>query len=220
MNQCQTGHNKHDTLKVETEVGPMWVYDYEKYKDAVGYCTGKDDISRTLSNEGVWEKEDLGLIKDILAKGNKDKLVIDIGSHIGWYSILAGQFDYLVTAIDGDRENLDTLRKNARLNKVEHRVMVQHEWISGRTPKKIPPITAELLKIDIEGNEIYAVDIFNESLKNKTIENLFIEFTPVFNNSYPEIYRRLTAYGYQAFKGGESWNGELNFDQANILFKL
>ncbi len=220
MNQCQAGHKTHDTKKVKTEIGPMIVFDYEKYKGVAGYCTGKDDISRTLINEGVWEKEDLDLIKDILKKGDTSRLVIDIGSHIGWYSILAAQFDYPVTAIDGDKENLVTLRRNARLNNVAHRIIIQHEWIYGGAPKKIPLINAELIKIDIEGNEIYAIDIFDESLKNKTIKNLFIEFTPVFNNSYPEIYKRLIAYGYQAFKDGESWNGEMNFDQANILFRL
>jgi len=86
-NVCQAGHKKHDTLKVETGVGPMFVYDYEKYKDIAGYCTGKDDVSRTLINEGAWEKPETEIVKGILENGNRNNLLIDIGCHIGWYSI-------------------------------------------------------------------------------------------------------------------------------------
>ena len=42
-NNCQAGHKKHDTLEVDTALGKMTVFDWEKYKDQFNtYCTGQD----------------------------------------------------------------------------------------------------------------------------------------------------------------------------------
>src|SRR3989304_4474407 len=152
MNQCQAGHSDHDSFKIETSIGFMLVYNYERYKNVAGYCSGKDDVSRTLINTGAWEKPETEIIKKVLEDGDKNNYFWDLGCHIGWYTIIAAKLGYRVLA--------------------------------------------------------------------KRVNNLFIEFSPVFNNSYPEIYNKLTKVGYKAFIDGAPFNGDMNFNQANILFRL
>lgn len=83
MNQCQAGHKFHSRVMVDTDLGVMTVYDWEQYKDFKGYCTGQDDVSRTLFNTGVWEPVLSKLISWILYQGDRANLVVDIGCNIG-----------------------------------------------------------------------------------------------------------------------------------------
>lgn len=222
-NNCQAGHKKHDTLKVETEIGPMYVYDWDKYKDVAGYCTGKDDVSRTLKNIGVWEISDTQLVREILEDGDKKNWVWDFGCHIGWFTILAMEAGYKVFALDGDKENIDTLKRNISLNYSSHNYKpeLRYFWIAGGKGMftDLPGEEIELCKIDIEGNETYAISMIAHWLHARRIKNLLIEVSPIFNTSYPEMYSTLTSFGYNAFKDGQPFNGDFNFHQANIFFK-
>jgi len=221
MNQCQAGHSDHDSFKIETSIGFMWVYNYERYKNVAGYCSGKDDVSRTLINTGAWEKPETEVIKRVLEDGDKNNYFWDLGCHIGWYTIIAAKLGYRVLAIDGDKNNLSLLNKNLAENLIASKVTVKNEWINAKSPYYGLAIgNIELVKIDIEGNEVYAIEKLWDLILAKRVNNLFIEFSPVFNNSYPEIYNKLTKVGYKAFIDGAPFNGDMNFNQANILFRL
>ena len=226
MNVCQVGHKSHETLDIETEIGPMRVYDSNKYKNIRGYCTGKDDVSGALKQTGRWEPFETTIVSNILTGSDTEKYVLDFGSHIGWYSIVAAKKGYRVLAIDGDRENLKTLEYNATVNQVGHKIMMVPLWVDERLSsvddlKLLPPDTKiKLMKVDIEGNEQYAVRMVEEMLNNKKIENLLLEISPIFNKSYPKLIDKLINYGYGVYKDGNIWNGNLDFDQANLLFTL
>ena len=226
MNVCQVGHKSHETLDINTDIGPMRVYNLQKYKNIRGYCTGKDEVSGSLIATGQWEPFETKVVSNILNRPAPGEYILDFGSHIGWYSILAAQRGYRVVAIEGDKENIKTLEHNAKINQVANMIMTAHLWIDSNLDnfddlKLIRPETKiKLMKVDIEGNEQYAVKLVEDWLENKNIENILLEISPVFNKSYPKLIDKLVKYDYEIYKDGNIWNGKLDFDQANLLFTL
>ena len=74
--------------------------------------------------------------------------------------------------------------------------------------------------MDIEGNEQWGVKYFEKSFEAGCIKNVIMEISPVFNNSYPSIIEKMKGFGYDIYLlDGTKWDGELNFDQSNFLFK-
>lgn len=223
-NKCQAGHKKHEGKTVPTRIGAMYVYDCDAYpKDIQGYCNGKDDISRSLISKGSWADEETTEIINILAK-NRDygitQRIIDFGCHIGWYTIIAANMGYMVEAIDGDRENVNMTKVNSITSLVSDRVNVRHMWIDGDT-NYIPDLTSEveLIKIDLEGNEQYAIKLIEPLLAEKKVKHIHMEVSPVFNNSYPGLVDKIAGYGFIPYIDGKLFNYIYDFPQANLLFK-
>lgn len=208
--RCQAGHKAHDTLVVDTEQGPMTVYDYEKYAGFDGYCSGQDDVSRTIINTGGWEKLESVEVRRVLEAGDRSKLFYDVGAHIGWYSRMAMDLGYVVHAFEADAENVELLRLNAP------GVHVHYLWIDENTPS-LCAADIELVKIDIEGSERHAMSMLKKSLLYATIRNIHMEVSPVFNDSYPLLVGMLERYGFCAFKNGEPFDHDYNFGQTNLL---
>jgi hypothetical protein len=222
---CQAGHKEHDRIKVKTALGEMTVFDWDKYKDFKGYCTGQDDISRTLINTGVWEPIESSTIGEVLKQGDRSNLFLDFGCHIGWYTLMAAGLGYRVHSYDGDRENLELLKLNLVNNVKGFDVNYQQVWFDAKTDqdlltKSIPyNATIELVKIDIEGNEQYVIPLLKPWLENGLIKNLFIEISPVFNDSYPALINKLLSYGYKIYDNGNEFDMNFDFPQKNLLFK-
>lgn len=222
LTTCEAGHKTHDRVSIFTVVADkeisLQVYDWEKYQGFNGYCTGQCDVSRTLLNTGRWEASETATILSILRGGNRAKLVIDIGAHIGWYSIIAAKLGYKVIAYEADAENCEVLGRNALLNQVPQLITINHEWIGEDTiPREFPDTI--LAKMDIEGNEQYGVQLLSRLLEEKRADWLFLEISPVFNDSYGPLIAILENYGYRAYRDGKPFDGNLNFDQDNFLFR-
>lgn len=216
--QCQAGHKRHERIKVDTLLGKLWVFDWSKYEGFAGYCTGQDDISRTLINQGIWEPEETKLVRELLLHGQVGSKVIDIGAHIGWYSILAAHMNYLVMAVEASAENVELLKENARLHDVEDLISVHHDWVGPDSPTAQISGEVELVIIDIEGNEEHAVEALKELFEDQLIKHALIEISPTFNGRYPSLVGRLENWGYKAKKDGKPFDGNWNFAQANFLF--
>lgn len=179
---------------------PMTIFDYKKYQDTNGYCTGDDAISLSLDLQGVWEGIETLLILDILHKGNKQNVVLDFGSHIGWYTILAARAGYKVAAFDTDAENTAVLIHNAEINHVQERVFPYQMWVDERAPMlRSTGESVELMKCDIEGNEKYAVEMCHSLFKNRKINYAMLEISPVFNDGYTELCLEIARAGYRVF---------------------
>ena len=78
MNICDAGHKIHDRKIVDTVQGKFLIFDYEQYMGYTGYCTGQDDISRTLSLYGNWSMEIYNCIDKILCESGKGLSLIHI----------------------------------------------------------------------------------------------------------------------------------------------
>lgn len=219
--KCQAGHESHKRKSVSTKIGRLQIYDWEKYYGYAGYCTGQDDISMTLDKYGIWEEKETQIVENILRNSDDGfKWVIDIGSHIGWYSILAAKLGYYVLAIDGDKENLEVLSKNADMNGVSDLIQPFLLWIDKNAMEfeVAHEDQISLLKIDIEGNEQFAIKSLKKSIKKGQIKNIFMEVSPVFNDSYPKLVKEIIDSGYDAYKEGQVFDGNFNFQQSNLLF--
>lgn len=218
---CQFGHRSHKKITVKTILGDMLVYDWELYKDQPGgYCTGQDDVSRTLANIGIWESAITDRVRQMLtASDNKKGMVIDIGCNVGWYSKLASQFGYLVLSIDGNQEHLEVTKKNAPEAEVVE-FWFSSELFDTETKPKIQlfnPESIKLIKIDIEGNEQFAVNYFKPYLS--ITDNIIMEVSPIFNNSYPNLIKVLVHEGFKVREiNGTPFDFDYTFDQKDLWF--
>jgi hypothetical protein len=221
MNTCQAGHEKHDRLTVPTMLGDMIIFNFDKYKDFAGYCTGQDDVSRTLQAKGEWDSEVTYRITSLLKEGNKSNLFVDIGSHIGWFSRLAQIYFYSIIAYDGDKENLELLYQNVPTARTKH------IWFDKNTkPRKWCPGCSrfkaiEVMKIDLEGNDQYGVEYYRKAFEQRAVKNLIMEVSPVFNYSYRLLLERLQGWGYKVFElSGEPFNWDFSFKQRDLWVHL
>jgi hypothetical protein len=173
----------------------MTTFDAAKYKDTVGFCPGDDDVSRTIDLYGVWEPiETAYFVKALESPG----IVIDFGSQIGWYSMLATANGHSVLAIEACWEHEKLTSINADLRKGQ--LFQARRWIDENTPvlepEGCPPIS--VVKIDIEGAEQHALRCIRPLLDAGLVANLLVEISPVFNDSYPKIVLDLLNRGYSA----------------------
>lgn len=201
MNVCAAKHSKHDVIQVDTNQGfPMFIYDALKYKDTYGYCTGDDDVSRTIKNTSCWEPSETKIFLKLMEKANKGDTFIDFGTHIGWYTLLAALRGLSVIGFEGDAENMKVLLENAHLNGVDNQIIIEHAWIDEHTPL-IDSNASEvfMVKSDLEGNDRFAIDSCVPLLEKRHIQYLMVEISPCFNDSYPELVKRVQDYGYDVF---------------------
>lgn len=201
MQNCSFGHKSHKTKVVNTKLGPMTVYDVDHYMDLPpGYCPGRDDISRTLINQQPWEKEVSARFESIVRNGNS-VVVWDIGAQIGWFTRLAQNLGCVVAAIEGSQENLALLRENSNPGTI-----IIDTWFDENTEplarskmEKViwdspHPYAIELVKIDIEGAEQHAIRFLEPILQD--VKNIIMEVSPVFNDSYPDLLKKLENEGF------------------------
>lgn len=217
MNECDLNHGTHDVLQVPTVQGTFNVFDAPKYAVHPGfYCPGQDAISDRLIVEGFWEKDDSKPIAEILELGDRSRLVIDFGSHIGWYTIMAAKLGYDVLAIDADAENLRLLAANAELRGMQDRITIRHAWVNGSFTLDVDR-DVELVKIDLEGNDSLAVDACWPFIDR--VENLYVEISPVFNAGYPALVQKLRDAGFTAYwTDGRLFDDDYSLTQFNLRF--
>jgi hypothetical protein len=185
----------------------MIIFDWSQYRGLTGeYCTGQDDVSMTLEQTGSWDIPMTKLINELTHKG---ALFVDVGCHIGYFSRVATNNGCEVIAYDGDAENLELFTINnpnasANLFWFDENI----GWIE--------PMRIDLLKIDIEGAERFAIEYFSLC----KIKNIIIEVSPVFNDSYPELINRLSDT-YNVYNlDGTKFNFDFNFAQTDLWLTL
>ena len=209
--KCQAGHKKHDTMKVNTALGEMTVWDYKKYMGFSGYCTGQDAVSQVLDKEDYWELNNFKPTNKILKEGDRNNLVIDIGSHIGWYSKLARNLGYDVISIEADPENLELTKINAP------GVDARNIWLDGNTKPLETDRTIEFVKIDIEGAEEHAISYLKNIITQ--IKNMMMEVSPCFNDSYPALLKDLSHTLNVEELDGTPFDFNFNFSQKDLILR-
>ena len=78
-------------------------------------------VSRHLRQDGLWEPHIVRLLQNLLFQ-NPDLGLIDIGAHIGQYSLLAASMGRRVVAVEPHRASLQRLHKAVKINNVEKQV--------------------------------------------------------------------------------------------------
>lgn len=210
MNVCEAGHRTHESHEVDTLQGPMLCWKTALYMDTRGYCTGQDDVSRTLELYGVWEKDETA---EIASRLNPGDTFLDFGAHIGWFTLLAAKRGCNVHAFEGDLENLELLRQNARLHGVQDLVTAYPVWVDADAHVDIPEGPIRLVKIDLEGNDDQAIRCLSTALDR--VEEIVCEVSPCFNDRYPAMVATLQAAGFEV----ADWDGDWGFHQRNFWFR-
>jgi len=220
FNICGAGHATHDTELIGTTIGNMWIFKYLQYAGQAGvYCTGQDVLSQAIALQGSWEDRDTAVMKPILENGDRNSLFIDVGSHIGWYTVMAAKLGYNVVAIDGDAENLRVLEMNLIENNIVDLVEIRHEWMDETTELQFDQ-DIELLKIDIEGNERHVISALEGMIENNQIKHIYLEVSPEFNDTYPALMNRLSNKYDVYYDDGRPFDNDYSNGQINLLCKL
>lgn len=216
---CVAKHGEHDTLTIDLDLNgkhtglldvpgiperlsqrlTFTVFNAKKYSNAGGYCPADDEVSRSIYSQHIWEAFETVLFLDILSKGNKENIVIDIGANMGWYSVLAASKGYGVAAIEPDADIYPVLCQNAAQNATG--IFTCHAWVNEKTPQFTDEAeTVEFLKVDIEGMEKFAADMCEKLFKAGKINYALFEISPFFNGTYPDLVERIAGYGYRVFQ--------------------
>jgi len=69
------------------------------------------------------EYKEMLIIKHLLRNYPNGGIFIDIGAHIGKYSIFLSEYFNKIIAIEPDRNNFNLLSKNAKINKLENKIL-------------------------------------------------------------------------------------------------
>lgn len=232
LNVCQVGHTTHDSKLVESFYGPFHIWQWENYQWQGAYCTGQDEVSKSIDINGYWEKSDTDRVRRILAE--KPGLVIDLGAHIGWFVCHALSMGCDVAAIEADPENVRLMAENIDLLELDSDVAITTGWVHDQGVLDASYIDdsyrVRLLKIDIEGMERSGIDYTRKLWEDRLIDYALIEVSPIFENresimapSYAELVDELRGYGYEAavLKNEGDWiitGADCTFDQENVLF--
>lgn len=187
------------------------VFDYQKYANTEGLCPADDIVSKSLAEQGVWEAYETLLMLDVVRPGDK---MVDIGSQLGWYSIIAALSEAKVTAYDALKDNINILKANAKLNKVD--IVTNQFWIDEQIQPQ-PIQTIRFLKSDIEGNEQYVFQMYKQSFEAGMIDFALMEISPCFNDSYPKLIHNIIKCGYDVYQmPGKRWEHTEEFSQSPL----
>lgn len=223
LNECQAGHLTHDSKLVDTAYGPFHVWDWRKYMDFAGYCTGQDEVSKSIDLQGVWEGADTEFFRSVLEE--QQGPVADFGSHIGWFSVQAVKYGCKLWAIDSDPENARLWERNLDQHAMNADQGFYLGWaVDGVTA---PFEAMRIMKVDIEGHEHEALNLTRHLWQERKIDYGLWELSPIFEkrpgimaDSYAALVDEIASYGYRWFilKGEDRWyieGKDLTFPQEN-----
>lgn len=229
LNNCQAGHETHDSKLVDTAYGPWWIWAWEKYQWQGAYCPGQDEVSKSIEITGWWEKPDTDRMLAILRE--KPGMVLDFGSHIGWFTVQALELGCEVWALDADPENMRLLWENIDRSDFGGDLATTTSWVAD-----LPPDTFKhddhirFLKCDLEGHEWEMVNLTRHLWQARLIDYALLEISPIFETrssiqapNYAALVDELIGYGYRAtvYKSEGDWEvtgADCTFDQENVLF--
>jgi len=96
------------------------------------YCRRKDEDLPIIC-----EAFEFKTIKEFKRLLNQNSIVVDVGAHIGKYTILSSRISKKVIAIEPDKANYEILLRNINLNKLRNVVPLNLAAYSKNTPKKL-----------------------------------------------------------------------------------
>jgi hypothetical protein len=161
-----------------------------------------DLVSHCIFNDFCWEPYQTEVMIEIY-KSLTNKLFIDIGSHIGYYSLIASHFGLNVRAFEQNENIFDILSLNLE-NKSS--VELKNELVHQQTTILNENENVGLIKIDVEGGEPEIIDGLQPFISNYKIDSAIVEISPKFR-SLSDLHRLIeifTSCGYKVYDIGLS----------------
>lgn len=233
---CEAGHRWHARRSAPIRLGPgrrhvddapaasrdiafdLTVFDADAYAGEDSYCTGDDELSRSVLLQGCWEPWQTAVAVDVLAC-RLDGVVLDIGCHVGWYAMLGLVGGHRVLALDADAEHASVCEHNAAVLGAHDRLEVGVGWLDGGTaplqPDEVGPV--RLAKVDVEGMEGAAARVLAPLLDDALVDYALVELSPEFGDGWRGALEVFRSRGYRdhllADKGADldafEWAGAL-----------
>lgn len=188
------GHMWHDFPQIPERFADiewdMWVFDSRPLDNHGGYCPGISSVSDTISSHGMWEPpETIAML--CAFEATPHNTFVDFGANVGYYSMLASEsFLPNVMAIEGDPLVHEALTYN--LPECE---CVQR-WVDG-APLLYDTYPGErfTIKVDLEGADDLAIESIWSWIDR--VDFAMIEISPVFNDRWQAMIRRLCDAGFR-----------------------
>jgi hypothetical protein len=179
------------------------VFDIEAQGDGDGYCPSADAVSWNLDQFRIWEPvETITLLRCM--QELPEAVFVDIGAHIGYYSLLALRRGIPTLAIEADldisRILIDNMKDYEYGAVREGRVGsgFAFDWSTLSTPGSDHPDL--IVKIDVEGAERDAVALLGGPIKAGRVKYALIEISPRFGPGYDALVTRMIDRGYRCFE--------------------
>lgn len=177
-------------------------YTCQKFNDdSIGF----DIISQFIDKCRIWEPYQTELTIEILNE-DKEGLFVDIGCHLGYYSTISSMMDIETISIDSSIHVLNLFRKTIFNNNLKN-IKIYNDTVNENFDllKYINSNSnINLLKADIEGYEKFLFPSIEPLLIDNKIKNLILEISPLFDNDYSELCKKIYSYGYQIYDIGLS----------------
>lgn len=182
------------------------IYDYDFYqKNEHENRIGLDIVSKCLEVDKCWEPFQTELTKEIMEL-EPNGIFIDVGCHLGYYSVLVDLLGCKVKSIDANENFLGLLKKTIDENNLTnidiYQTCINESFTMNDINYQNEKIT--LIKIDIEGFEHFFIDKIENLLKNSIVSNMIIEISPKINDTYSDLCRKISNYGYSIYDIGLS----------------
>lgn len=146
-----------------------------------------DACSGSLVDHGMWEPpETLAML--FVFEMLPDRVFVDFGANVGYYTMLANHVGMRSLAIEGAESTYEVLRRNA----VDSSIAPW--WVTGeQLPSDLLVDDRLVVKIDLEGADHLALRSLDHLSGN--VDAVLIELSPVFNAGWAEAVDRLYDWG-------------------------
>lgn len=216
---------KYINLKLNKKNIKFYHFDYEYYKNKKhrNYYeeTGLDIISYCISKRNTWEKLETEILIEILKGGNK--YFIDVGCHIGYFSIIANIYNNKVLSIDKNKIYTNVLQKtisnnnlkdisNILIKNIDLQNINQYELVIDNNP-------IDCLKISVNNNEILVLNMFMNLIKQNKIKYIFTIYRKNMTG-YFFLIKLILNYGYKVYDIGIDKNNEKFQNNTNHLINI
>ena len=176
----------------------FYVYDWTAYQtESPGFCAGRDELSKSIDLQGVWEGFETLLTISLLRPGDN---FLDFGAHVGWYSRIAAELGATTDAYECNSENLRLLYLNTQ-RQLPGKVHIHPGWVSAHT--SLAPTDwlsgIRLIKMDMESWENEIVDACERIIRARIPEYILMEVSPIFAPHYPDTVARVLGHGYDCY---------------------
>lgn len=224
------------TFNMTTLVGKLGIW-------RSGDLTPENDlVSHCLRRDGCWEPYQTEVTIELLKK-LRARIFIDVGAHLGYYSLIAASYGWEVKSFEMNSmyysmflQNINECSFGGNLTTNLSRVGTQtklDDVISGKL--------IGLIKIDVEGSEPEVIKSLVVSLEKQLIGAIIIEISPKYLDFeiLQEMIENIQKHGYNVFDLGLSPQRRLqnntnhlenlkpfeminlrNISQTNLLFML
>jgi antitoxin component HigA of HigAB toxin-antitoxin module len=180
----------------------LWIFDPDegggmKVHERVLNEGERDVVSEAIGDLGVWEVPETITLSSAFAAAQSGTAFLDIGSHVGWFSAIAGTYGLHVTAVDADAGALELLEQTWEENDFESELKTINTLVDENLEWELPvAVRAAIVKMDIEGAERHAVSMLWPWFEDGTITHCLMEVSPCFNDTYPALLGSLFDLGF------------------------